>query len=217
MDDVDPMDCTLARELVSASIDDEVDLATLGHLDHHLDGCIGCRVWQDRAHALRRTVALAAARPEIDQTDAILARAGVPDLGRGEWVRAMLGAISLTLMLLNLPLLITGSAAGADTHIGRHLGAFGVALAIGLAYAALRPERALGMVPLAGALGATLLATAFIDTATGASTALSEARHLLELGGVAMLWVISGGRHRLLARLAAFRSSPVTSGLRAVD
>jgi len=160
-------------------------------------------------------LALTPARAEADLTAVILARAGVPDVGRGEWVRALLGAISLTLLLVNMPLLITGSTAGADVHVGRHLGAFGVALAIGLGYAALRPERALGMLPLAGALGATLAATAIIDTATGTSTALSEARHLVELLGVVMLWVISGGRHRLADRLVPLRRR--APGLRAIE
>ena len=170
-----------------------------------------------RADALRRSLALTPAQAEADLTAVILARAGVPDVGRGEWVRALLGAISVTLLLVNLPLLITGSAAGADVHVGRHLGAFGVALAIGLGYAALRPERALGMLPLAGALGATLLVTAIIDTATGTSTMLSEVRHVVELLGVVMLWVISGGRHRLADRVGSLRRPAPATGLRVVE
>lgn len=215
--DADPLHCATARELISAAIDDEVDAATLAHLDAHLDSCPECTTWQTSAFALRRSVALTPARAETDLTPIILARAGVPDVGRGEWVRSMLGAISLTLLLVNLPMLVTGSAAGADVHVGRHLGAFGVALAIGLGYAALRPERALGMWPLAGALGATLAATAIIDTATGTSTALSEARHILELLGVVMLWIISGGRHRLADRLSSLRRPAPATGLRAVE
>jgi predicted anti-sigma-YlaC factor YlaD len=215
--DADPMHCATARELISAAIDDEVDAATLDHLDAHLGACPDCLAWQTSAFALRRSLALTPARAETDLTAVILARAGVPDVGRGEWVRALLGAIALTLLLVNLPMLITGSAAGADVHVGRHLGAFGVALAIGLGYAALRPERALGMLPLAGALGATLAATAIIDTATGTSTMASEIRHLVELLGVVMLWVISGGRHRLADRLASLRRPAPAAGLRAVE
>ena len=205
------------RELISAAIDGEVDPATLGHVDAHVESCADCLEWRTRAHALRRSLALTPARAETDLTAVILARAGVPDVGRGEWIRALLGAIALTLILVNLPLLITGSAAGADTHVGRHLGAFGVALAIGLGFAALRPERALGMLPLAGALGATLAVTAVIDTATGASTMLSEARHVVELLGVVMLWVISGGRHRLADRIGSLRRPAPVPGLRAVE
>ncbi len=119
---VEPMDCPTARELISAAIDDEIDAATLGHLDGHLELCPTCRNWQDQAHALRRSVAMTPARSEADLTSTILARAGVPDVGRGEWVRALLGAISLTLLLVNVPMLITGIAAGADAHVGRHLG-----------------------------------------------------------------------------------------------
>lgn len=211
------MPCATARELISAALDGELDTATSSHVDAHVDACPDCLAWRTNAHDLRRSLALTPARAETDLTAIILARAGVPDVGRGEWVRALLGAVAITLLLVNLPLLLTGSAAGADAHVGRHLGAFGVALAIGLGYAALRPERALGMLPLAGALGATLAATAVIDTATGTSTMLSEARHLVELLGVVMLWVISGGRHRLADRLASLRRPTPATGLSAVE
>jgi predicted anti-sigma-YlaC factor YlaD len=214
------MDCQHVRELISAVVDGEAADDDHRIVDHHLEGCVDCRAWQDAAHSLRRAVTVRASAPAPDLTDAILARAGVPDLGPGEWVRAMLGAISLTLLLFNIPLLVTGSGGGlsgdAVGHVGRHLGAFGVALAIGLGYAALRPERAIGLVPLGGALGATLLVTGIVDTATGASAIATEALHLLELAGVVFLWVLSGGRHRLAGRLAARRRMPIT-GLRALD
>ena len=81
--------------------------------------------------------------------------------------------------------------------MARHLGAFGAALAIGLVYAAWRRERALGLMPLAGVLGFLLAATAVIDVAMRRSDALSEATHLVEVVGIALLWILSGGRYRL--------------------
>jgi len=203
--DAESMDCGAARELISAALDDEVDPRTIAHLEAHIDGCRGCRRWQSQAGDLRRSLTVAEVRSEPDLTGAILARAGVPDLGAGEWVRALLASVSVVLLLANIPLLVTGSASGADAHVGRHLGAFGVALAIGLGYAAIRPERALGMLPSTAALGVTLFVTAVIDTATGSSSVVGEIRHLLEFGGILALWWISGGRHRLAARLSAIR------------
>ncbi len=199
------MDCDVARELISAGLDDEVDRRTIAHLDAHIDECWSCRRWKSQAQDLRRSVSVAEVGSEPDLSAAILARAGVPDLGAGEWVRALLASISIVLLLANIPLVVTGSVAGVDAHVGRHLGAFGAALAIGLGYAAVRPERALGMLPSAAALGATLFVTAVIDTATGSSSVFGEIRHLIEFAGIITLWVISGGRHRLSARLTALR------------
>ena len=199
------MDCDVARELISAALDDELDRGTLAHLDAHVDGCWRCRAWQSQAGDLRRSMMVAEVRSEPDLSGAILARAGVPDLGAGEWVRALLASISVVLLVANIPLVVTGSVAGVDAHVGRHLGAFGAALAIGLGYVAVRPERALGMLPSTAALGATLFVTAVIDTATGTSSVVGEIRHLIEFSGIVTLWVISGGRHRLSTRVASLR------------
>lgn len=199
------MDCATARELLSAQLDGEDDPTMQVALDDHMETCHGCTSWQTEAASLHRSIRVGLVGSMPGPPTALLARAGVPDVGRGEWVRVMLGAVAVVLAGHNLPLLILGHGVDADVHVGRHLGAFGIALAIGLGYAALRPERALGMLPLGGALGVALLATSTIDVATGASTAQGEILHLLELAGVILLWVLSGGRHRLTERLAAFR------------
>lgn len=174
----------------------------------HVASCADCAVWEEAAFALKRRLALRTATQTPDFTGVIMARAGVPQLGRGEWLRSLLGAISIVLFVRNMPLLVFGDQSGVGEHAGRHLGAFGVALAIGLGYAALRPERAVGLLPLAGAFGVALLVTGVIDTATGSSGLLDEALHLLELAGVVVLWVISGGPWRLREQWAR-RGSPV--------
>jgi hypothetical protein len=138
----------------------------------------------------------------LDLAPLVLNRAGAPSLGSGEWKRSLLGAVGVTLFLLSIPGVlfgssVSGAALGASDHSGRHLGAFGAALAFGFLYAAWRPERAIGLVPLTSALGALILLTGIIDTARGSATGLAEAGHLLELIGVAMVWEVSGGRRRL--------------------
>ncbi|MEQ8716489.1 MAG: zf-HC2 domain-containing protein [Acidimicrobiales bacterium] len=210
------MDCPDARALISARVDGEVDSADGLHLTEHLDSCATCRHFEERVHALRRAAVMNTVAEIPDLTSAVLRRAGAPDAGRGEWVRIALGSIAATLVLLNVPLLVSGDEAGATPHVGRHLGAFGMALAIGFGYAALRPERSIGLVPMMSALGVTFLVTGVVDAATGSSTVLDETTHMLELAGIVALWWLSGGRHRLGERVGRLRSTR-HSGLRLIS
>ena len=207
------MDCGAAREMISARLDGELP-AGPDHqlLDGHLAGCPECRGWQDEAFRLRRLVTFRRPAPPEHLAERVLQRAGVPDPGAGEWIRYALGVVAAALVVLNLPLLL-GAGAGGRVHDGRHLGAFGVALGAGLLWAAVRPERAIGLVPLAAALGAATGLGAAVDVAAGRTAALGESYHVLELVGLVLLWALSGGRRRLTRRLAGgWRPSLVARG-----
>ncbi len=208
------MDCRTTRDIISARIDGEtVDPPDGDLVDTHLAACSACRSYQEGVYSLRRSTTVRPVEGRPDVTAAVMARLSVPDTGTGEWIRYLLGSIGLTLALLNLPLLVTARSADAEPHMSRHLGAFGLALGAGLLFAAVRPERAMGLLPLAGALGAAMTAGAIADLAGGESALLAEATHLLELAGLALLWALSGGRHRLANRV---RSLPRRAPLRAV-
>ena len=193
------MDCSSARSVISARADGEATAVELAELDAHLAGCSGCRAHQGEVHDLRRAVVLRQPLAPADLADRVMARVPEPVLGAAEWVRYALGVVAASLVVLNLPLLLGLSAGGAD-HQSRHLGTFGVALGIGLLWAAFQPERALGLVPLAGALGVATMAAALVDLGAGRISALTEASHLLELIGLGLLWVLSGGLGRLRNR-----------------
>ncbi len=190
------MECSQAQAWISARIDGEaVEQPDL--LAKHMETCPVCPEFEGASHRLKRTMAFRPVRSEpIDLAPLVLARVGVPNLGRGEWRRTLLGAAGLTLLLLAIPGVLFGSTMlgaelGSTDHSGRHLGAFSAALAFGFVYAAWRPERAIGLVPLTSALGALILLTGVIDMARGNSTGLAEASHLLELTGVALIWAMS--------------------------
>lgn len=188
------MGCATARTILSARVDGEADRTELDALDEHLVDCAGCRAWESRIHDLRRTVTMRQAMPPPDLADQLVARLTVPQMGPGQWVRYALGVVAASLVVLNLPLL-AGLADG--DHQSRHLGTFGVALGIGLLWTAWQPERAIGLVPLAGALAVTTLVAAGIDLGSGRTAAVAEASHVLELIGLGLLWYLSGGPHRL--------------------
>jgi predicted anti-sigma-YlaC factor YlaD len=85
-----------------------------------------------------------------------------------------------------------GDSDGANAHTARHLGASGVALAVGMLYVAWRPHRAYGLLPFVGALfGATVIATV-VDVIDGDASAFAESTHLAELIGIVVLWMIAG-------------------------
>lgn len=197
LDDHLGMDCDSARTLISARIDGEASGDERASIDEHVAGCADCRAWELSAHDLRRTMVLRQEVPPAHLADSIVARLAVPQTGPGEWVRYALGVVAASLVVLNLPLLV-GLADGG--HQSRHLGTFGVALGIGLLWAAWQPERAAGLVPLAGALGAATLVSAAIDVGAGRTAAVTEASHLLELIGLGLLWFLSGGPNRIRYR-----------------
>jgi hypothetical protein len=76
--------------------------------------------------------------------------------------------------------------------MARHLGAFGVALAIGFAFSAWKPHRALGLLPFTAALVGTTLVSLGADVLGSGRSPLSESVHMTELIGLTLLWMISG-------------------------
>jgi hypothetical protein len=100
-----------------------------------------------------------------------------------------------------------------ETHAARHLGAFALALAVGLAYVAWRPHRAFGLLPFAMALMVTTLLAAAVDVWTQRSNALAESVHITEMIGVTILWMIAGSpgweRCRSVLRLRSTRAARV--------
>ncbi len=142
---------------------------------------------------VHRAVRVRPAEPVPDLVASVLARAAVPTPGRGEWVRYALGVVAATNLLLGLPALLLGS--GSDevpVHVARHLGAFVVAISLGLLYCAWRPHRAAGLLPVAAALVTAMVAGAVADVAGGDRPAIAEVVHLFELAGLVLLWLLAG-------------------------
>jgi predicted anti-sigma-YlaC factor YlaD len=100
------------------------------------------------------------------------------------------GVLGLLQLGLSTPALVLGSDAGLPVHQARHLGSFGVALAIGLLVAAWRPERIAGLLPLATVLVVCLVGSAIADTSTGAVAWTAEFPHLVEVLGLVGLWLL---------------------------
>ncbi|HEY1281780.1 MAG TPA: zf-HC2 domain-containing protein [Acidimicrobiales bacterium] len=185
------MNCDECRAVVSARLDGEAGALETAAADAHLAGCASCTAWYASAERLHRLVRVQAAPAVPDLTATILARAHPPRLGRGEWTRTALIVVALTQLVLAVPALL-GHDTGATVHLARHIGALTAALAIGYLYAAWRPIRAFGLLPIAGALGATMLFTASLDVLQGRVGVAGEASHILDFAALALLWMLAG-------------------------
>jgi predicted anti-sigma-YlaC factor YlaD len=186
------VECTRCRELLSDLLDGRADAESAGAAEVHVATCAACRRHREELVALQRLVRLRPAAAVPDQTAVILARARPPLSGRFEWIRYALVAVALTQLMFALPGLVLGEDAGVPAHLARHAGSLGAALAIGMLYVAWRPERAIGLLPIAAALAACMAVTAVADIVTGRAGALGEGAHVLELVGLALVWAIAG-------------------------
>lgn len=186
------MTCPDARQLASAAVDDELSPEEERRLAGHLDGCAACTRYVDDLAALTRSLRLRPVGVRTDRTAAILARSRPPRLGRGGWMRPALAWIGLVVAAQSVGPLVLGDIDGTPTHVARHVGASAMALGIGLLYAAWRPVRAVGLLPLVAALFAATVVAAVLDTAAGERTAVAETVHVAELIGMVLLWFVAG-------------------------
>jgi predicted anti-sigma-YlaC factor YlaD len=199
------MRCDDCREAISARLDGEELPADLAAYESHLTGCAACQAFEASATSLHRAVRVRPADTVPDLSRAIMAKAPRPQ-ATPEWPRYALLAVALTQIVLALPALLFGDDPGASTHVAREIGSFDIALAIGLLVAAWQPRRAVGLLPFATALAGALMLTAALDVAAGRAGAAGEVHHILDLVGLAVLWILSrpaGARFNLRMRLPA--------------
>lgn len=187
------MRCDLVHEALSARLDDELPQIEARALDAHLADCPSCRGYSQALADLHRAWRVRPAEAVPDLTAAVMAATAdqLPDPRRRpavDWVRYGVLAVGLSQLLLSLPLMVLGLEGDTPLHTARELGAFGVALSVGMLFVAWQPRRASGLFPVALALCAGVLATAVADVISGRSPVLGEAPHLLELVGVVLLW-----------------------------
>lgn len=191
------MQCEHAREAMSALIDGEDPGAAAEEVAAHLARCGACERWRQDLDARPSVVAMTAA-PGEHVLPAVLGalsreRAAVEEererRALAPW-RIGLVVVAVTQPLLVLPSLVSAQWLG-HAHDAREIGSWHLALAVGFLFAAHRPARAWGMLPLVAALVAALVVTAGIDMANGNAGLASELAHAVDVGGLACLWALS--------------------------
>jgi predicted anti-sigma-YlaC factor YlaD len=189
------MTCDQIREAISARLDGEDPGVPGADVDAHLATCAGCRAFADGAGALHRSVRLAPAPEVPDLTPKVLAAIGsepegAGDAGRTFVLRLVLAVLGLVQVAVAVPALF-GEDGGLAVHSARHLGSFSLALAVGFLFAAWRPTRVAGLLPVAVALVACLIGTSVLDVVDGRAAALSEASHVTEIAGLVAVWLLA--------------------------
>lgn len=192
-----PVTCDDAHELVSADLDGELEPADRAGLDAHLQTCESCRDYQEDAHALRRALRVRVVDDDPEDATTIDVVGSLQGVSVLRWALFVIGG---TLVILNVPAIVSADGSAA-AHLHRHDGVFGTALGIAMIAVAVRPHRAIGLIPLTSAITVLMAIAAAADLVSGNAQPLGEAIHVVEFGGLVCLWVISGGPSRMAPRL----------------
>jgi len=186
---------------MSARMDGEDPGIADGEVYAHLAACGDCRAFAHAAEGLHREMRLTPA-PEIpDLAPEILTAIGQAAIGgqahadrpgRDEErvLRGILVVVALVQIAIAVPALILGSDAHLPVHAARHIGSFDVALGVGFLFAAWRPSRIAGFLPVVAALVACLAVSAVLDVAAGNTAVLGESQHVTDLAGLAVVWLL---------------------------
>jgi predicted anti-sigma-YlaC factor YlaD len=199
------MNCEACREAISALLDNEDPGIDPTLVQAHLAHCPACRAETTQASRLQRWLRLRPAEPVPDLTPAILARIGPtepgPRQGAQREIRIALAVLAGLVAVLPLPAPLLGEEAGAPLHLARELGAFQVALAVGLLLVAWQPRRRVQLLPVLAVLSVCPAVIAVLDVAVGRTPASAEGHHLVQLAGVGLVWLLAHppGRTRPVA------------------
>jgi len=199
------MNCEACREAISALLDNEDPGIDPTLVQAHLAACAACRADTTQAGRLQRWLRLRPAEPVPDLTPAILARIGPTEPGPRQdaqrEVRIALAVLAGLVAVLPLPTPLLGEEAGVPLHLARELGAFQVALAVGLLLVAWQPRRRVQLLPVLAVLSVCPAVIAALDVAGGRTPASAEGHHLLQLAGLGLVWLLahSPGRARPVA------------------
>jgi predicted anti-sigma-YlaC factor YlaD len=188
------MRCNTARTAISARLDGEDTGVDPTDLAAHLERCAACRAFARDAAAMHRDVRLARAPAVPDLTAPILASLRSDDRPYPSHERALrltLALVAAVMIVAALPALVLGDDAGLPVHTARHIGSFDLALAVGFLFAAWRPSRVAGLLPVVTALVACLIGTSLLDVLDGRTGALGEVQHAVEVVGLAAAWLLA--------------------------
>ena len=188
------MHCDTARNAISARLDGEELGADSAELAGHLERCPACRAFARDAQSMHRDVRLARAPEVPDLTAPILASIGADSRQHGVHERALrvtLAIVAAVMIVAAVPALVLGDDAGLPVHAARHIGSFDLALAVGFLFAAWRPSRLPGLLPVVTALVACLVGTFVLDVLDGRTGALTEVQHAVEVVGLAAAWLLA--------------------------
>jgi predicted anti-sigma-YlaC factor YlaD len=191
------MTCERIQVALSARLDGEDPQLPTTALDEHVAGCAGCRAWLAGAQRVDRALRPPADVPDLTaevlasvaaDRSAREAAAASAARGRRQILRVAVAVAAVAQLALAVPVLLSGLGVAGDPHTSREMASFDIALAVGFALAAWRPQRARAFVPVAFVLAACLAATSVLDMANASTAMIHEAGHLAAVAQAALLW-----------------------------
>ncbi len=175
--------CEDVRLALSARLDGYAGEGGI-QVDEHLAACADCRAWLSAVERLRFPVPEA---PDLTERilNAVAADRFSPSTDRRRIVQVALVLLATVQAALAVPILLDG------LHLGREAASFDIALAVGFALAAWRPERARAFVPVAFVLAGCLILTSVFDIIRGAAVPAHEISHVAALAEAGLLLALS--------------------------
>ncbi|WP_203713181.1 zf-HC2 domain-containing protein [Asanoa siamensis] len=194
--------CEHVRVALSARLDGEAPPATAAEIDAHTATCPGCQAWLAGAERLDLLVRATPA-PTQDLTARVLTavatdqrrRSAAEPVARRQVLRVAVGVLAVAQLVSAVQALL-GVEGALGAHATREMACFDIALAVGFALAALRPERARALLPVALVLALCLAATSAVDVANGRTAVVHEIGHLAAVVQAAALWALGRGGPR---------------------
>lgn len=208
--------CERFERTILERINGRCDSGDIEILQTHLDSCQSCREFDELSWNMHRSMTLKAVTSEpspaadTKTVSSLLSkrfRFSASASGRSwfsplaqdhtDWVRGSLATCAVLILVAALPIVFSAAAANPFEHIRRHEATFATAIAVGMFSVALKPHRAMGLVPITSTLTILMFIGAAIDLASGGTNFLNEAIHVVEFVGLACIWWLSGGWVRL--------------------
>jgi len=188
--DYQHVNCASCREVISADLDGEASADELTLMSHHLVRCAACRTYRAEVTGLHRAVRVVPAEPVPDLTASILAAHPATGTAPNSWSVWRLG-----LILIGVAQILAGVAHLSGDHLARDQASWEMAMAAGFLWAAWRPTRTAGLVPVTAVLTALLVVNGGLAVANGGT------HHLLAPLGLALL-VLARREHEGIRTLA---------------
>jgi len=182
------VECTQAIEILSADLDGEADLTEVSAATAHAARCVPCRSLRREMQMLDATLRGDPAPPSPDFAPRIVDATRRSAKVRRLVARVALFVVGLLLLADVVPQIL---ATSGPAHMEHHLAVWGLTYAVALLTIALRPSLSRVVRPIATLFATSMLLIAVIDIIRGETPMLAETHHLLEVAGVALIWVIS--------------------------
>src|SRR5262245_13996926 len=185
--------CEPFRDALSARLDREDPGMAEDVIDAHLAGCADCRAWFAAAVGLGRHDVIGETpvlRSEV-MNDVLAQGPGLaPRPGQATgWRIALLAVALLQLVALWPGLLLDEGSASA--HTINELASWDLGLAVSFLILAWLPWRAWGALPVIAVMVIFLAGTSASDLLRGQASLSHEAAHVLQIAGLACLWMIA--------------------------